>query len=122
MPASRPDSQAQRAEAFGAALRRLRRQKGLTQREVAARVPMSAGNLSRLETGGQGPPADETIERLAAALDVDATELLTIAGRSISGAAFERAVLEELRALREELRAGFARVERALAVRTGENS
>jgi transcriptional regulator with XRE-family HTH domain len=76
---------------------------------------MSAGNLSRLETGDQGPPADETIESIATALGVDAAELLAIAGRSLSGSAFERKVLEQLRDLRDEIRAGFERIEQDLA-------
>jgi transcriptional regulator with XRE-family HTH domain len=75
---------------------------------------MSPGNLSRIETGYQGPPSDETIERLAAVLEVDVAELLAVAGRSLDREAFEQRVLKELRALRVELRAGLDRIETAL--------
>lgn len=110
MPASRAPSQADRAVALGARLRQLRRAKRLTQREVAVQVPMSAGNLSRIENGEQGPPPAETIERLAAVLEADPAELLTVAGISASGS-FEARVLQELSEIRRELRDGFNRLE-----------
>jgi transcriptional regulator with XRE-family HTH domain len=113
MPASRSESQAVRAAAFGSELRRLRRERNLTQRQLAPRIPMSSGNLSRIENGEQGPPADETIEALAAALGVESQSLLAAAGRSLSSAAFEEIVLRELRAIRKELREGFARLHEA---------
>lgn len=103
MSARRPDSQARRARAFGERIRALRRERKLNQREVAERLPMSAGNLSRLETGDYGPPADEVIERLAEVLDADPVELLRVAGREVSGDAFEARVLSELAAIRSGL-------------------
>jgi hypothetical protein len=42
---------------------------------------MSASNLSRIELGAQGPPADEVIERIGLALKADPAELLRAAGR-----------------------------------------
>ena len=57
---------------------------------------MSASNLSRLELGSQGPPAYESIERIAAALDAPANELLTAAGRAGGGQSFEETVLKKL--------------------------
>lgn len=71
---------------------------------------MSAGNLSRIETGDQGPPSDEIVKRLAATLEADPAELLELAGRGIRGDAFEQRVLGELR----ELRAGLERLEQRL--------
>lgn len=103
MSARRPPSQAQRALAFGERIRSLRRAKKLKQREVAAQLPMSAANLSRIETGDYGPPSDEVIERLAAVLDADATELLRVAGREAASHAFEQRVLAELAAIRSGL-------------------
>lgn len=110
MPASRAQSQADRAAALGARLRQLRRAKRLTQRDVAVQVPMSAGNLSRIENGEQGPPPAETIGRLAAVLEADPAELLTVAGIS-SADSFETRVLQELSELRREVREGFQRLE-----------
>jgi transcriptional regulator with XRE-family HTH domain len=105
MSSRRPESQAERAHAFGARVRSLRRTKKLTQREVAQRLPMSSGNLSRLENGEHGPPADEVIAKLAAVLEADPSELFRLAGRDVGGASFERQVLSELQGLRRDMRA-----------------
>lgn len=78
---------------------------------------MSPGNLSRIENAEQGPPGDEVIVRLASALDADPHALLAIAGRRLQTDEFEEAVLAELKALRSDLTAGFARIEAALAQR-----
>jgi transcriptional regulator with XRE-family HTH domain len=91
----------------------LRRQKKLKQREVAALIPMSAGHLSRIETGDYGPPSDEVIERLAEALAADPLELLRIAGREAGSSAFEQRVLDELAAIRS----GLERLETAVVGR-----
>lgn len=72
---------------------------------------MSPGNLSRIETGGYGPPSDEVIERLAEILEADPLELLRAAGREAGGDAFERKVLDELAAIRSSLE----RIEAVLA-------
>jgi len=113
MTSARGPSQTQRAHALGSRLRQLRRAAKLTQRQVAERVPMSAANLSRVENGEQGPPSDEVIEGLARSLDADPTELLALAGRTGTAASSET-LLRELRALRAEVTAGFARVEAAI--------
>lgn len=75
---------------------------------------MSPGNLSRLENGDHGPPADEVIAKLAALLDIDVAELYKLAGRDVGGASFEGQVLSELQQLRREMRAGFARLDEAI--------
>lgn len=76
---------------------------------------MSPGNLSRLENGDTGPPADEVISQLAAILDVDANELFKLAGRDVGGSSFEGQVLSELRRLRHDMQAGFERLDGAIA-------
>lgn len=114
MSSRRPESQAERAHAFGARIRAIRRTKKLTQRQVAERLPMSPGNLSRLENGEHGPPSDEVISKLAAALDTDATELFRLAGRDLGGSSFEQQVLSELQRLRREMRTGFDRLDAAI--------
>jgi transcriptional regulator with XRE-family HTH domain len=115
---SRQPSQQERAAAFGARVRQLRRASKLTQREVAERIPMSGGNVSRIENGDQGPPSEEIIARLAQVLEVDESELLELAGRAGTRADFERQVLEELQELRAEIRAGFDRLEASVAGRS----
>jgi transcriptional regulator with XRE-family HTH domain len=104
MTAPKGQTEANRALALGAAIRKRRRERRLTLNQLAEQVPMSASNLSRIELGSQGPPPDETIERIAAALQADPQELLRAAGRYASGQSFEEAVLARLDALRRELR------------------
>jgi transcriptional regulator with XRE-family HTH domain len=104
MASSRGQKEASRALALGALLRKLRRERGYTLDQLAKRIPMSASNLSRVELGSQGPPADEVIERMAKALEADASELLQAAGRLGGGESFERAVLERLDAIGRDVR------------------
>lgn len=118
MSSRRPTSQAERAHAFGARVRTIRRAKKLTQRQLAEHIPMSPGNLSRLENGEHGPPSDEVIAKLADALETDAAELFRLAGRDVGGSSFERQVLSELQRLRREIRSGFDRLDATLADRS----
>ena len=111
MASSRGQREASRALALGALLRKLRREHGYTLDQLAERIPMSASNLSRVELGNQGPPADEIIERIAKALDADPVVLLHAAGRTASGKSFEQAVLERLDAIGRDVR----EVKRAVA-------
>ena len=60
---------------MGATLRRARERRLMTQAELSAKTGISAANLSRIETGKQ-QPRFSTLRRLAAALDIDPTELL----------------------------------------------
>jgi transcriptional regulator with XRE-family HTH domain len=75
---------------------------------------MSPGNLSRLENGDHGPPADEVIAKLAALLDIDVAELFKLAGRDVGGSSFEGEVLSQLQQLRRDIRAGFVRLDAAI--------
>jgi transcriptional regulator with XRE-family HTH domain len=104
MASPRGKKEARRALALGALVRKLRRERGYTLDQLAKRIPMSASNLSRVELGSQGPPADEVIERIAGALGTPADELLSAAGRTSNGEAFEEAVLKKLDALGRDLR------------------
>lgn len=119
MPVRRSRSQTERAEEFGALVRRLRRRAAISQRDLAAQLPMSPTNLSRIELGSQGPPGNEVIERLAAVLGVEPDVLFRAAGRLYpAGPAFEERVLAELREMRGELnqvRRALDRVESTLA-------
>jgi transcriptional regulator with XRE-family HTH domain len=104
MPVPRSKTEGDRALALGALIRKRRRDHGLTLNQLAERVPMSASNLSRIELGSQGPPADEIIERIAGALDAEPAELLRAAGRMASGKTFEEVVLARLDAIGRDVR------------------
>ena len=56
-------------------LREWRERRLLTQRELAAKVGMSAGQINRIERGVHRPRLS-TIRKLAEALDVSADELV----------------------------------------------
>ena len=60
----------------GAAIRRQREDKKLTQEELAARIHVSAKAVSKWETG-RGFPDISLLEPLAGALDISVTELLS---------------------------------------------
>ena len=67
---------------FGERLREMRKEKGLTLREVAERAGIDFTYLSKIENERiPYTPAVETIRQLADALSVDSIELLTLAGK-----------------------------------------
>ncbi len=104
MTSPRGKTEASRALALGALVRKLRRERRMTLDQLAERVPMSASNLSRIELGSQGPPPDEVIERIGQALEADPAELLHAAGRYATGKTFEETVLARLDALSRDMR------------------
>ena len=65
-----------RQRAFGERVRARRQAAGLTQEALAHRAGVHRSYVGSLETGGRNPSL-ETIARLAAALEVDAAELVT---------------------------------------------
>ena len=70
-----------KAQEFGARLRQLRKQAGLTQRELAERVGVDFSYLSKIESGAVPPPSEKVISRLAEALNAKRDELVTLAGK-----------------------------------------
>jgi transcriptional regulator with XRE-family HTH domain len=103
MASPRGEREEARSKAFGALVRSLRRERKWTLDFLAQRIPMSPSNLSRMETGNQGPPADEVIEKIAEALGADTGAMMRAAGRTKDGKAFEDAVLERLDALSRDV-------------------
>jgi transcriptional regulator with XRE-family HTH domain len=62
---------------LGAVLRRLRRKRDITQVRLARLARIDQGHLSQLETGKRANPSGAILVRLARALDVEVTELLS---------------------------------------------
>jgi transcriptional regulator with XRE-family HTH domain len=69
---------------FGARIRELRKTKNMSQRDLAAKVRIDFTYLSKIENErldfGEAP-GEETIKKLAHALDIDVDELLLLAQR-----------------------------------------
>ena len=67
---------------FGERLRELRKEKGLTLRELAEKAGIDFTYLSKIENGRiPYTPAADTIRQLADVLKVDSIELLTLADK-----------------------------------------
>ena len=73
------------AKQFGARLRGLRKQVGMTQRELADKISVDFSYLSKIENGAVPPPTEDVISRLAEVLKADKDELLILGGRIPSG-------------------------------------
>ncbi len=61
---------------FGARLKALRIEAGMTQAQLGERMGMLATNIARLETGGRAPTWD-TVMRLAKVFGVSTDEFVT---------------------------------------------
>ncbi len=76
-----PGEMRQPDETFGQRIQRLRRERGLTQRQVAAELGIDFTYLSKLENDRGEPPGEDTVRRLAAVLQTDEEMLLALAGK-----------------------------------------
>jgi len=63
-----------RSQALGAALRRVREERGVSREVVAFHAGVTTGTLARLELG-QSDPSWSTIRAVAAALELSLSEL-----------------------------------------------
>jgi transcriptional regulator with XRE-family HTH domain len=69
-------------QTFGKLIRQARKDKGLSQRELAKFVDVNYTYLSKLENDHAGtPPSEDVIERLALHLELQAQDLKYLAGR-----------------------------------------
>ncbi|MFH1381564.1 MAG: helix-turn-helix domain-containing protein [Chloroflexota bacterium] len=94
---------------FGSRLRELRKQAGLTQRELARQVNVDFTYLSKIENETLPPPSDKVIARLAEVLNTDRDELMLLAGRipaDVAQILKNREVLKMLRSSRVQKKAG----------------
>ncbi|WP_429818803.1 helix-turn-helix transcriptional regulator [Sinorhizobium chiapasense] len=102
---------------FGEALRELRRRKGVSQKQMAAALNVSAAYLSALEHGKRGAPSFDFLQRVAGYFNViwdEAEELFRIAnvsapkvvldtsGLTPEHTAFANRLSEQIRALSPE--------------------
>lgn len=66
---------------FGRRLRELRKQRNISQRDLAAQVGIDFSYLSKIEGGRLAPPSEEVIRHIAQELAADADELINLAGK-----------------------------------------
>lgn len=66
--------------AFGEELRKLRKEKGFSIRKLSELSGVAHSYLSQVETGKRGIPKVETLEKIAAGLDIPLEDLLVLAG------------------------------------------
>lgn len=95
--------------AFGAMLRTLRQQVGLSQRELAQRANLDFSYISKVENGRLPPPAADTIVLLCSILGVPADDLLAATHKlpsdveeNVSGSSAAQLFLREAQGLTEE--------------------
>lgn len=67
---------------FGKRIQELRRDKNLSQRDLAKKADMDYTYLSKIENGRMPPPKEDVIKRLTDALGGDLDELLVLAGKT----------------------------------------
>jgi len=67
-------------ETFGNYMRRLRKSRGLTLKQVEFQAKVSNAYISQIERGLRRPPHPEILKRLAKSYDVEHRELLIAAG------------------------------------------
>ncbi|TAK28840.1 MAG: XRE family transcriptional regulator [Chloroflexota bacterium] len=66
---------------FGRTLRELRKQRGISQKQLAEAVGVDFTYLSKIENDRMPPPSEKTIKAMAQVLQADADELTRLAGK-----------------------------------------
>jgi transcriptional regulator with XRE-family HTH domain len=66
---------------FGERIRELRRERNLSQRDLAAKIGIDFTYLSKIEVGRMEPPSEPVIRRIAQELGADEDELINLAGK-----------------------------------------
>jgi transcriptional regulator with XRE-family HTH domain len=67
-------------ESFGSYMRRLRKSRGLTLKQVETHARVSNAYISQIERGLRNPPHPDILNRLAKVYDVPHRDLLVVAG------------------------------------------
>ncbi|MFC2034319.1 helix-turn-helix domain-containing protein, partial [Chloroflexota bacterium] len=94
---------------FGEKLRKLRKQAGFSQRELAEKIGVNYSYLSKIESGAMPPPSEKVISRLAEILNTDKDELMTMAGKvptDIARLLMDKETLQSLRSKHNKQKKG----------------
>jgi transcriptional regulator with XRE-family HTH domain len=68
-------------QTFGQALRELRRAKGISQRQLAAKTGMDFSYISKIENDRLSPPSADTVVKISDALEISPDQLLALTGK-----------------------------------------
>ena len=66
---------------FGSHLRNLRKERRMTQQQLADAVGIDFTYLSKVENGRVAPPSEDTIREIARELQIDSEDLVLCAGK-----------------------------------------
>ena len=66
---------------FGERVRELRKARGMSQKELAAKASIDFTYLSKIENAHRLPPRERVIEAMAEALGIHVHELMSLAGK-----------------------------------------
>ena len=66
---------------FGQYLRTIRKQSGISQRNLAEQAQVDFTYISKIENGHVAPPSKEVLERFACILETDENKLILAAGK-----------------------------------------
>ncbi len=69
---------------FGHRVRELRKARGMSQKELAAKADIDFTYLSKIENARRLPPRERVIKALAQALQIDEGELMNLAGKALA--------------------------------------
>ena len=69
-------------KSFGECLRQLRKEKRITQRELAKQINVDFTYISKIETGALQPPSEDIIIKIAKILEINAEQMI-ILGKKI---------------------------------------
>ena len=72
-------------ETFGQKIKKIRRLKGISQRDLASKGGVDFSYISKVENDRLPPPSSETIEKICKALNVPVEDLLILARKPPSG-------------------------------------
>jgi HTH-type transcriptional regulator, competence development regulator len=68
-------------ETFGKYIKELRKKAGLSQRDLAEKANIDFTYLSKIENGKMAPPSEDTIKKIAEALNEDPDKLIIMADK-----------------------------------------
>lgn len=96
---------------FGQTIKKLRKERGVSQRDLAEQSGIDFTYLSKIENNRMEPPSEEAIRRIAKNLSANVDELILLANKFPSDLAQQIGTLERVTALRRQIAGDFKSAE-----------